>query len=108
MKKEEILKAIQQSWIHSHEEDTETEMVFRPADYDFPLSRGRTGFELKPQHKLIEMNIAATDGSEEETGSWDLEVDENELFLQLNSTSSDSRKLHIKSVNDESLIVEKK
>ena len=29
------------SWVHSHEEDTATEQVFRRADYAFPPSRGR-------------------------------------------------------------------
>ncbi len=109
MKKQEILKTIQQSWIHSHEEDTATEMVFRPADYDFPLSRGRAGFELKPNHKLVDLNIAATDGVEEAAGSWDLKIVGNEdLTLQLNPDSSDSRKLYIKSIKEGRLVVEKK
>jgi len=32
-------------WVHSHEEDTDDEMVFRAADsgYAFPPSRGRAG-----------------------------------------------------------------
>ena len=107
MEKQKILKTIQQSWIHSHEEDTETEMVFRPSDYDFPLSRGRAGFELKSDSKLVELNIAPSDGSEEETGSWDLEIDDDDLFLQLKPTSSDSRKFHIKSVNEDFLVVVK-
>ena len=108
MEKKEILKTIQQNWMHSYEEDTETEMVYRPSDYNFPLSRGRTGFELKPNHKLVEINIAPTDGSEEETGSWELkDANEENLTLQLNPKNSASRKLYIKSINEDSLVIEK-
>jgi hypothetical protein len=37
-------------WVHSHEEDTDDEMVFREADsgYAFPPSRGREAIELRP------------------------------------------------------------
>lgn len=109
MENKEILeKKIQQSWIHSHEEDTENEMVFRPADFDFPLSRGRAGFELKPDHKLVELNIAPTDAYEEEAGSWDLQLSgENDLTLELNTESSAPRKLQVKSVEEDRLVVEK-
>ena len=35
-------------WVHSHEEDTDDEMVFRSeaSGYDFPRSRGRESLEL--------------------------------------------------------------
>src|SRR5260370_746002 len=39
---------LQRRWMHSREEDTATEMVFRPASYHFPPARGRTGFALGP------------------------------------------------------------
>jgi hypothetical protein len=108
MENQEIIKTIQQSWIHSHEEDTETEMVFRPADYDFPLSRGRTGFELKPNHKLVEINIAPTDGANEEIGSWDLKAaDDKNLTLQLSPNNSAPRKLLIESIAEDRLVVKK-
>ena len=35
------------SWVHSHEEDTATEQVFRRAHYAFPPSRGREALELR-------------------------------------------------------------
>ena len=108
MKDKKVLETIQQSWIHSHEEDTNDEMVYRPADYDFPLSRGREGFKLKPNHKMVEVNIAPTDGNEEDNGSWNLEVnDENKITLELNPDTSSPRKLHIKSIKQDRLTVEK-
>ena len=46
--------ALYQHWVHSHEEDTNTEIVFRPATYNFPRSRGRRSFELKTDGILVE------------------------------------------------------
>jgi hypothetical protein len=107
MENKKILQNLQQSWLHSHEEDTETETVYRPADYDFPLSRGRSGFELKPDNKLNEINIAPTDGTTEEEGSWQLENHRNNLKLQLNPGTTAKRDLQIRSVSQDCLIVKK-
>ncbi len=35
-------------WVHSHEEDSGDELVFRPVGYAFPPSRGREAIELHP------------------------------------------------------------
>ena len=107
MDKKKVLENLQQSWIHSHEEDTETETVYRPADYDFPLSRGRAGFELKSDNKLAEINIAPTDGTTEKDGSWELKSDKDNLELQLNPDSPAKRDLQIKSVSKDRLVVKK-
>lgn len=107
MREKEVLKNLQQSWIHSHEEDTDTETVYRPADYDFPLSRGRAGFELKPDNKLAEITIAATDGTAEDAGSWHLKDDADDLKIQLNPDNSATRDLQIKSVSKNRLVVKK-
>ena len=46
MDKKDMNEVLQQEWVHSREEDTPTEMVFRPASYDFPPARGRKSFAL--------------------------------------------------------------
>jgi hypothetical protein len=66
---------LQGRWVHSHEEDTADEMVFRPADHDFPRSRGRTSFELRPDGTYLESSPGPVDLPEETTGSWSLESD---------------------------------
>ena len=68
-------KLLEQRWIHSHEEDTDTEMVFRPASFNFPRSRGRSGFELRPDHSLVEIGIGATDAPAETQGKWNISAD---------------------------------
>src|SRR5437667_6338660 len=34
-------------WMHSHEEDMQGVMAFRPKDFSFPPSRGRRGFDFR-------------------------------------------------------------
>jgi hypothetical protein len=41
-------------WVHSHEEDTPTETVFRPAGWKFPPARGRRSMRLLADGGLVE------------------------------------------------------
>jgi hypothetical protein len=63
-------KEIYRVWIHSVEEDTDVEEVYRPESYDFPPSRGREGFELKEKGIFIGHFIAPGDGTEKIKGRW--------------------------------------
>lgn len=45
-------------------------MVFRPAEFAFPRSRGRTSFELKADGSMIDHGIGAGDAATETRGSW--------------------------------------
>ena len=64
----EIPKAITKFWVHSHEEDTEDVKVYRPRGYEFPPSRGRTGFEIKENGEFVNYDIAPDDGSKIDLG----------------------------------------
>lgn len=65
---------LNQQWMHSHEEDTPDEMVFRPSTYNFPPSRGRSGFELRPDGSARVLGIAPTDAPQEHQGKWTLDA----------------------------------
>lgn len=67
--------SLQGSWVHSHEEDTDTEMVFRPATHAFPPSRGRISFELRPDGSYVERSPGPVDVPEESGGTWSLAGD---------------------------------
>lgn len=81
---ENLKQNIQGRWMHSHEEDNESSFVYRPVTFAFPRSRGRIGFELKPDNTLIEIQIGQADGSFEQEGLWSLDAQGN-LCLSINN-----------------------
>jgi len=98
--------ALQQHWVHSHEEDTDTEMVFRPASFAFPPSRGRRGFELKPGGVLVEVGPSPADRKQRSEGAWRLE-DGNCLAFCDRPGAPPRRVLHIASLAPDRLVVKK-
>jgi hypothetical protein len=62
-------------WVHSHEEDTGDELVFRPASYPFPPSRGRRSLQLRPDGTYLERAPGPVDVPVESEGSWSLDGD---------------------------------
>jgi hypothetical protein len=90
--------SLQRRWVHSHEEDTEEEMVFRPATHPFPPSRGRASFDLRPGGHYLERSPGPVDVPEESEGRWSLEGDrlllrpggeEPERVLEVTSAAAD-------------------
>lgn len=106
MKRKSIPDVLHQHWVHSHEEDTETEMVFRPATYTFPRSRGRRSFELRPDGSLIETGIGPTDRPQETQGTWKL-VAADHLSLCMQSPSKPDWVMKIASVHKDKLVIRK-
>lgn len=60
-------------WVHSQGEDSATESVYRPAGFPLPPSRGRSGFEFKPDGTYKRIGIGATDISRVEAGTWKID-----------------------------------
>jgi hypothetical protein len=87
-------------WVHSHEDDTSSGMVFRPADYPFPPSRGRLGYVFNPGGELIEAGPGPTDRPQTVIGAWTLEGE----TLVLHLPGGDQR-LRIVSFDSERLVV---
>jgi hypothetical protein len=96
---------LNKSWIHSHEEDTPTEMVFRPESYPLPPSRGRTSFQLFPDGIAKTEGPGPTDAPESGNASWSLSGD-NVLQLQL-ANSDEVRNYPIASVDPTKLVIQK-
>ena len=93
-------------WAHAYEEDTEDEMVFRPADADLPPSRGRMAFELREDGTFAETGLGVTDVPEEATGSWTLEGDT--ITLSEGATQGVPRELEVVEAEKERLVVRKR
>ena len=92
---------LQGRWVHSHEEDTDDEIVYRSATsgYDFPRSRGREALELHPDGSYGGVVPGPADRPEAAAGgSWALE-DGNKLVLPdrvLEVTSAEGDVLRVK------------
>jgi len=99
-------KVLHRTWVHSHEEDTDREMVFRPETFKFPPSRGRASFELKPDGSLVEGGPGPTDRHETRAGTWKLEGADTLAFYQP-SQSAPTRLLRIRSASADRLVVQK-
>ncbi|MGB9940935.1 hypothetical protein [Methanosarcina sp.] len=69
----ELPDEIFRKWMHSFEEDTNGIIVYRPAEYEFPLARGRDGIEFRPAGVFIDWEIGRTDTLRGINGRWKLE-----------------------------------
>lgn len=92
-----------QSWVHSHEEDTASTTVYRPAAFPFPPSRGRYGFSLLPGGILTTRGPGPTDQTTTSAGTWKLAGEK----LQLLPQGGAARTLQIASVEPDRLVVRK-
>ena len=104
MSKSIAKKLLLQHWVHSREEDTDTEMVFRPANFQFPPSRGRVAFEFRSDDHYVESQIGPTDAPIQQHGEWKLL---NDGSIVLNPTTKQERVLEISSVGKEKLVIKK-
>jgi hypothetical protein len=98
--------ALQRQWVHSHEEDTETEKVYRPASFAFPRSRGRSAMALKAGGKLVETAVGPADRPQESQGSWELDGDDT-LSIYDKGKKKPKRTMKIISLDKERLVVKK-
>lgn len=94
--------ALERAWVHSHEEDTADEQVFRLADFAFPPSRGRRGLDLRPDGSYAETAPGPTDRPESSLGTWDLDGD---TLVLSPSDAAGSERLRVTAVDAERLVV---
>ena len=93
-------------WAHAYEEDTEDEMVFRPADAALPPSRGRMAFDLREDGTFAETGLGVADVPEEATGSWTLEGDT--ITLSEGAAQGVPREMEVVTAEKERLVVRKR
>ncbi len=104
-RKRQDIGDLYQCWVHSHEEDTDTESVYRPVSFEFPPARGRTGFELLADKSCKCVGIAAADGSTVAEGTWEIE-DEDTLRIRI-KCQGESQVLTVASMNRNRLVIRK-
>ena len=92
------------TWLHSNEEDGPDYQVYRPNTYNFPPSRGRTGFALEKEGQFRLYTIAPTDGLEEHKGEWKL-VNNNLLRISFPEKEVQGFDLELISISEDVLKV---
>ena len=101
-------------WEHSIEEDTDREMVFRPASYKFPMRRGGRGaIELRADGTFTqrgnvlggENSLGPDDRYSYSEGKWDVDDDGN-LRMQ-GGVGDEDIKLRILEASGEKLVIQK-
>jgi hypothetical protein len=95
-----------QSWTHSHEEDTPSERVFRPATFKFAPSRGRRSFQLGAGGELRDGVPGPDDRPVASTGQWRL-VQPDQLELVPSGAGASTEQLKVVSVAPDKLVVAK-
>jgi hypothetical protein len=93
-------------WTHAHEEDSQSEVVYRHPDAPLPPSRGRKSFELKADGALIERMPGPADKTQKSAGRWSLDPNGAIKFFTKGSDEP-TRTLEILSVDSERLVVRK-
>ncbi|MGA2134557.1 MAG: hypothetical protein ABSH50_19885 [Bryobacteraceae bacterium] len=93
--------AISQAWRHSHEEDSADEMVFRPATFAFPRSRGRAGYDFRADGSVTVSGPSPEDKQSTTEGHWELPASDT-LILTL---PNEIRKLQIVSATPDKLVL---
>jgi len=96
---------LHQEWVHSHEEDCGDEMVFRPASFKFPLSRGRRSLDLRRDGTLAHAKPGPTDRRVRSEGRWEIEGQALKLFPP--SSPAPTEVLQIASASPDRLVLRK-
>ena len=94
-------------WFNSYEEQSEgSTEIYRPQDYKFPLSRGRKGFEIKPNGEFISYDIGMADGWDKSDGRWKFNPPD-ELVISFSSPTKHPQTFRIVEVEDNILKIRK-
>jgi hypothetical protein len=95
------------TWLHSREEDTPTQSVYRPVNFDFPPARvSRPGYELKADGSCTLLGGSAHDGWSRERCTWELRPgDPAEITLTLPTGRREV--LRVLSADQQRLLIQK-
>ena len=94
---------LHRSWVRSVEEDTPTEIVYRPSTYPFPPSRGREGMALSPDGTLTHSSPGTTDLARHRRGKWRLE--QSRLHLDIENLDPGARVLTVVQATPDRLVL---
>ena len=102
----QLPRSLFQHWVHSYEEDTKSVIVYRPATYSFPLSRGRDGFEIQSSGEFTLFGMGPAEHGQKSPGHWE-RVGDHEIRVTFTEEKMRSRVLRILSVTQDVLRLER-
>lgn len=95
-----------QQWTHLHEEDAGGIEVYRNKEYNFPVSRGRKGFEFRKDGTFIQSDIGPVDVNVNTSGKWE-KVGDNEVKIMLNSEPPSQYQMEIVDLSKDMLKIKR-
>ena len=98
--------ALTGTWVHSHEEDSAKQQVYRPDTFKFPPSRGRSGFDLHADGTMSEYGPDASDRTSSRPGRWEILPDQRVAMFAAGAAAP-TRVLNIATVSADKLVVAK-
>lgn len=113
MKEYEVVRQyLNQKWLHSEEEgDTQTETVYRPATFDFPPVKSRTGFrsgyDFNADGKCTVTSISKADGDRSDDCEWELQ-ENGDLKVVIRFADGEAATLYVKSITKDKLVLSNK
>lgn len=96
-----------QTWLYSYEEDSADVRTYRPNTFDFPPSRGRTGFMIQQSGAFMRYGIAPTDGLEEQPGTWE-PMGKTRIKIKFENPNQSAEEFEILSANATELKLRRK
>lgn len=82
-----LKKVTDREWVHYHEGDTPpNRKAYKPADFDFPPSRGRDRFKIFSDGTAMLTFIGPNDAPVERKGIWNKQRDKNKIVIHLEAT----------------------
>jgi hypothetical protein len=96
-----------QQWIHLHEEDANGVEVYRNKEYNFPMSRGRQGFEFRKDGTFIQSDIGPVDVNVNTTGKWEKIAGSNQVKITLQNEQNTQYQMEIVDLTKDMLKVRK-
>lgn len=96
-------EAIVGAWVHSFEEDTSEESVYRPKGFSFNRARGRREFHLNPDGKILDNSPGRADLPEPVSGDWNVADAQVSIYY----LDGSEEQFSIKEVTPEKLVIRK-
>ena len=93
-------------WLHAHEEDTASTMVFRPRDYAFRPARWRDAIEVRADGTCIWHGSSADDRGQAVPGRWE-DLGNGQAQLMIPASAGDTSARRVQSWASDKLIVER-